>query len=118
MRVLVIALLLALSTLPAKADIATWIGTHRALCFAYFGLHPENERLPNIPVICNWRPADYYCRPEQNPPAGWLRPGGFCEVSLSTKSLVPTGSGSAPPEDECPVPTRVAVYEPEPCYPE
>jgi hypothetical protein len=44
----------------------------------------RGDRFPNLPPVRTWHHAGYWCEPEQNPPEGWLRPGGFCEAARQT----------------------------------
>lgn len=68
-------------------------------CLAFFGDRPDAaERFPRLSQ-CVTRYAGFDCEPEQNPPEGWLRPGGYCDqVRLAPhKSLVTPVSEPPPP---------------------
>ena len=74
-------------------------------CVAFFtgrgdGTIPQPfDRLPNI---CQWRYAGFPCEPENNPPEGWLTPGGYCDKIRNPQSISPPGSGDPPPRYEPP----------------
>ena len=53
------------------------------LCLQFLadqGIDPdEGAFFGRLPSVCYWRYAGYPCEPENNPPEGWLRPGGYCD---------------------------------------
>lgn len=65
----------------------------RAACLQWLEDNPDFEPIfQNLPPVCLWHYAGWDCEQDWTP-AGWLRPGGYCEQAKSVKSLVPTGKG-------------------------
>lgn len=68
-------------------------------CVAFFtgrddGTIPQPfARLPNI---CQWRYAGFPCEPENDPPEGWLAPGGYCDTIRNPQSISPPGTSDTP----------------------
>lgn len=72
--------------------VAGWL-TFAGPAAAQYGQHDEityidqqaidrwdrGDRFPNLPPVSTWHHAGYWCEPEQNPPEGWTRFGGFCQ---------------------------------------
>jgi hypothetical protein len=50
------------------------------------------DPFPNLPPVRTWRHSTFYCEAEQNPPEGWLRPGGYCDQVLTMRSLLYSGT--------------------------
>jgi hypothetical protein len=74
-----------------------------AACEQWLEENPDfNPISENLPAVCLFHYAGWDCEQPWTP-AGWLRPGGYCEQAKSVKSLVPSGKGEAHPRYECPV---------------
>lgn len=95
--------LAAILPTPAPAFDYPSNGTpSRIACIEWMVEHPEFEPLfDNLPPICFWHYVGWDCEQTWTP-AGWLRPGGYCE---QRKTLLSSGSGGQ------------RHREPEPCYP-
>jgi hypothetical protein len=46
----------------------------------------QEDRFPNLPPVSEWHGAGWMCEPENYPPEGWLRLGGFCHQICSPAS--------------------------------
>lgn len=92
MRALVVALLLAFTTFPAHAQhVWPLPGVLHQACDEWIAEHPDFDPITeNLPYRCLFHYAGWDCEQPWTP-AGWLRPGGYCETK---KSLTPSGTGN------------------------
>ena len=86
------------------------------LCLQFLadqGIDPdEGAFFGRLPSVCYWRYAGFPCEPENNPPEGWLRPGGYCDKIRSPASISYDFDG---PSDPCPRSAPMAMMVPDPC---
>ena len=66
-------------------------------CVAFLAGHPDAFK----PIVCYFKPAGFDCLPEQNPPAGWLRPGGYCDLAKATNDRRIFFGNDPAPKCEC-----------------
>lgn len=57
-----------------------------ALLLATSGVGWAQDRFPDLPPVSEWHGAGWMCQPENYPPEGWLRLGGFCHQICSPAS--------------------------------
>lgn len=63
------------------------------------GTTTEDDPFPGLPPRSEWHGLGWDCLPENLPPEGWLRKGGYCEIIRTKDSLTTTATN----------PTRVAI---------
>lgn len=81
-------------------------------------IEPEGPLFGRLPSVCFWHYLGWDCEPEQYPPDGWLRVGGYCDQAKERRSLT-FDPDDDPPPVKCPRKPVMAlgvIYEPEPCY--
>lgn len=80
----------------------------RIACLQWFADHPDFQPyFKNLPPVCFWHYTGWQCEQPWTP-AGWLRPGGYCDAVIAQKSIAPVGSGLGlppPAEEPCEYPT-------------
>jgi hypothetical protein len=124
MRYLIALMFACFSLVPTGASAQGLIPgdapLFRAACVQWLDEHSDfHPTFHNLPPICYWHYAGWDCEQPWTP-AGWLRPGGYCEQARSTKSLVTNDDSDFVPRRDCPVrrgsttmmqpPTEVCEY--------
>jgi len=108
LRHLVVVMALALGIgpgAPAQAQSPLSLGPSISECLAWLADHPEfTPHFDRLPPICFWHYRGWSCVQTWTP-AGWLRPGGYCDAVWVNQSLASTHG----PADE--------PRKPDPCYP-